>query len=91
MIVLSCPNCGPRNVAEFRYGGEVHPRPPVPEAVSDEAWIDFIYMRANKAGRRPEWWYHRNGCGLWFLAERDTTTNTILSTYLPGQGERHDA
>jgi sarcosine oxidase subunit delta len=22
---LSCPNCGPRDVSEFRYGGEVTP------------------------------------------------------------------
>jgi sarcosine oxidase delta subunit len=29
-----------------------------------------------------EWWYHRIGCGLWFVAERDTRTNEVLSTEL---------
>lgn len=91
MLLLPCPNCGPRNVAEFRYGGEVRPRPPDPMAVTDDAWTDFIYMRANKAGVQREWWYHRYGCGLWFLAERETTTNTVLRTFLPGHEPRHDS
>ena len=30
-----------------------------------------------------EWWYHRFGCEVWFLAERDTRTNEVLKTELP--------
>ncbi|MDP9284093.1 MAG: sarcosine oxidase subunit delta [Actinomycetota bacterium] len=30
-----------------------------------------------------EWWYHRFGCELWFLADRDTRTNEVLRTELP--------
>jgi hypothetical protein len=26
------------------------------------------------------------GCGLWFLARRDTRTNTVLETALPADG-----
>ncbi len=81
MLLLTCPNCGPRNVAEFRYGGETNARPSQPDAVSDDAWADFLYMRANKAGQQTEWWYHRAGCGLWFLAERNTQTNEVRRTY----------
>jgi sarcosine oxidase delta subunit len=39
-------------------------------------------MRDNKLGWQKEWWYHRHGCGRWFLAERHTKDNTILRTYL---------
>ena len=32
-----------------------------------------------------EWWYHRSGCRAWFIAERDTRTNEVLLTALPGE------
>ena len=82
MLILHCPNCGPRNVQEFRYGGEYNPRPKKPLEVSETEWADYIYMRANKMGLQTEWWYHRAGCKLWFLAERHTQTNEVLKTYL---------
>jgi heterotetrameric sarcosine oxidase delta subunit len=82
MLILTCPNCGPRNVAEFRFGGETNPRPKDPSAVNDAEWANYVYMRQNKAGVEAEWWYHRAGCGLWFLAERDTRTNEVLKTYV---------
>ena len=31
-------------------------------------------------GVQREWWYHRAGCGLWFVAERDTRTNEVART-----------
>ncbi len=82
MLLLDCPNCGPRNVSEFRYGGEVNPRPSDPGATADDAWTDYLYMRANVSDEQTEWWYHRSGCGLWFLAERHTLTNAVRRTYL---------
>ena len=81
MILIECPNCGPRNVQEFRYGGEYNPRPPEPLAVSPDDWTDYIYMRDNNQGWQKEWWYHRAGCQLWFLAERHTKSNVIERTY----------
>ena len=27
MILVPCPYCGPRNASEFRWGGEIKPRP----------------------------------------------------------------
>ena len=81
MLILECPNCGPRNVQEFRYGGEYNPRPASVE-VDDDAWTTYIYMRQNRLGVQKEWWYHRAGCGLWFFAERHTKSNEVLQTYL---------
>ncbi len=81
MLILTCPNCGPRNVNEFRFGGEVHPRPADPNAAADAEWTDYLFMRRNAMGEETEWWYHRAGCGLWFLAERNTLTNEVLRTY----------
>jgi sarcosine oxidase delta subunit len=39
-------------------------------------------MRDNKMGMQKEWWYHRSGCQLWFLAERHTKSNEFEKTYL---------
>jgi heterotetrameric sarcosine oxidase delta subunit len=43
----------------------------------------YIYFRKNVAGVQREWWYHRFGCELWFVAERDTRTNDVVSSSLP--------
>ncbi|NIO07377.1 MAG: sarcosine oxidase subunit delta, partial [Deltaproteobacteria bacterium] len=67
MILIECPNCGPRNSQEFRYGGEYNPRPKKPAEASPLEWTDYVYMRANRLGNQVEWWYHRAGCQLWFL------------------------
>ena len=81
MIRLNCPNCGLRNVQEFRYGGEYNPRPKRPLETADAEWADYIFMRDNRLGRQKEWWYHRAGCGIWFLAERHTKRNEVKSTF----------
>ncbi len=81
MLRIECPNCGLRNSQEFRYGGEYNPRPAEPHEVSNQEWVDFVYMRDNKLGQVKEWWYHRFGCQIWFLVERHTYTNRIAGTY----------
>jgi heterotetrameric sarcosine oxidase delta subunit len=84
-FLLECPNCGKRDAYEFRFGGESHKRP-VPDA-SSEAWADYSYMRENVAGVQREWWFHRLGCGKWFLAIRDTRDNSVLKTFWYGEGQ----
>ena len=81
MLLLPCPTCGKRNASEFRFGGEVLTRP---DGEDDKAWSDYLYMRKNEAGISKEWWFHRSGCGQWLLAERNTRTNQVISTSLPG-------
>ena len=80
MILIECPNCGERNSGEFRFGGEYNPRPAESDKISAEEWTEYLYMRDNLSGEQLEWWFHRAGCDLWFLARRDTYTNQVLET-----------
>jgi sarcosine oxidase subunit delta len=81
--VLTCPNCGPREVTDFAFGGEVGRRPR--ERPSLRELSTYNYFRRNVAGVQREWWYHRSGCRGWFLADRDTRTNDVLLTALPDE------
>jgi heterotetrameric sarcosine oxidase delta subunit len=80
-FLLICPHCGPRDVSEFRFQGEVTERPRRRPTL--EQLTAYVYLRRNVAGVQREWWRHRHGCGTWFLAERDTRTNEVLATELP--------
>ena len=67
MLLVPCPWCGPREEIEFRYGGQAGiAYPSDPEALSDEAWADFLFMRDNPKGAFAERWYHVAGCRRWF-------------------------
>jgi heterotetrameric sarcosine oxidase delta subunit len=81
-FILTCPNCGPREVTDFGFGGEVSARPS--GSPSFRELNQYNYFRRNVAGIQREWWYHRSGCRAWFLAERNTVTNEVLFTSLPG-------
>jgi sarcosine oxidase subunit delta len=76
--VLTCPYCGPREVTDFGFGGELNPRPT--SAPSLRELGEYNYFRRNVAGVQQEWWLHRSGCGEWFIAERDTRTNEVRWT-----------
>jgi len=79
--LLDCPNCGERNVHEFRFGGEVTSRPS-PSGTAEE-WTNYFYNRANVAGVQQEWWNHRYGCRKWFFAMRNTVSNQVQDTFWP--------
>ena len=84
-FLIGCPLCGSRDVAEFRYGGEIQARPSPGSAVA--TWSAYLYGRTNVAGVERAWWFHRAGCRRWFQAERDTRTNHVLRvgwTLTPG-------
>jgi heterotetrameric sarcosine oxidase delta subunit len=76
VIQLDCPNCGPRNVAEFRYVGERHVRPD-PATADPSTWRAYLYVRANPAGWTDETWLHRSGCRRYLTVERHTVTNEV--------------
>jgi len=77
-FLLTCPLCGPRDVYEYRYGGEAQRRPA--PGTSQEDWGIYLYARTNVSGIERAWWFHRNGCRRWFQAERDTRDNRVLQT-----------
>jgi sarcosine oxidase, subunit delta len=85
VLLIECPYCGERPEAEFVYGGQAHiARPQQPADLSDQQWTDYLYRRDNTRGPHAERWRHTHGCGRFFNALRDTTTDHFLATYLLG-------
>ena len=86
MLLIRCPYCGERPELEFAYGGEAHlARPARPAERSDEAWAAYLYLRKNPRGMHAERWRHVRGCGRFFNALRDTTTDRFAATYAIGE------
>ncbi len=85
MKTLPCPVNGTRPVAEFQHGGPVLAMPSPDAGI--QAWAEHVFLRRNPAGVAREWWCHLP-TATWFIAERDTVTDTVLASYLPpGPGE----
>ena len=81
MFLINCPYCGERDESEFSFGGEGGiSRPTNPDALSDEQWADYLFMRKNPRGLHHELWNHAQGCRRWFNVERDTLTYKIAAT-----------
>ena len=86
MLLIDCPYCGERPEPEFVNGGQAHlVRPPQPAEVSTQAWTDYLDRRDNTRGVHAERWRHTHGCGRFFNALRDTTTDQFLATYKVGE------
>lgn len=86
MLLIDCPWCGPRDETEFRCGGEAHiVRPADPDALSDEEWADYLFMRMNPKGWLRERWVHSQGCRRWFNLVRSTITHEIVAVYHMGE------
>jgi heterotetrameric sarcosine oxidase delta subunit len=82
MLLISCPWCGPRDEAEYHYGGQAHvPYPADPVMLSDEEWARYLFLRDNPRGPFAERWCHSAGCRRWFNVLRDTSTDRILVVY----------
>lgn len=86
MLLIPCPWCGPRDEAEYTYGGQAHvPYPQDPASLPDEEWGRYLFHRANPKGPHAERWCHTAGCRRWFNAVRDTATNQLLAVYRAGE------
>jgi heterotetrameric sarcosine oxidase delta subunit len=82
MLLIRCPWCGPRDEAEYHYGGQAHvPYPADPAMLSDEEWAQYLFFRDNPRGPFAERWCHSAGCRRWFNVLRDTSTDRILVVY----------
>lgn len=85
-FLITCPLCGPRDVAEYRYGGELQVRPAPGSAAAE--WSAYLFARQNVAGIEEAWWFHRAGCRRWFQVERDTRTNDVVRVEWTLSGSR---
>lgn len=83
MLRIPCPHCGPRDHAEFSYGGDVALARRPDRAAADADWIDYVYSRGNPKGPHDELWHHTLGCRSWILVRRDAATHDILEARLP--------
>jgi sarcosine oxidase, subunit delta len=80
-LLVTCPNCGPREVFELRCAGESATRPLEPP--TQRELNDYLYVRDNEWGFHREWWFCRV-CEEWFVAERHTRTNEVKRTWHTG-------
>ena len=88
-MLIPCPYCGPRDLAEFTVLGAARPRPVVAADALDgaaalAAFTAHVYERDNPAGPQAEHWFHA-GCRSWLVVRRDTRTHEILSVALAGE------
>ncbi|AZI57287.1 sarcosine oxidase subunit delta family protein [Nakamurella antarctica] len=85
MMLIDCPECGPRDETEFHYGGAAHVAYPENSAeLTDEEWAQFLFYRDNTRGPFAERWVHSAGCRRWFNAVRDTVTYEFSAIYPAG-------
>lgn len=77
MKIMHCPLNGPRNIAEFVWGGDVKSEPG--RSCSDADWAEHLFLEDNIAGEVDEWWLHAPS-NTWFIARRNTLTDEILAT-----------
>jgi sarcosine oxidase subunit delta len=86
MLLIACPYCAERPETEFVYGGQAHvARPQRSSEVDAGDWAHFLYMRDNNKGPHAERWRHTHGCGKFFNALRDTTTDHFIAVYKVGE------
>ena len=79
MKLMPCPVNGLRNISEFICGGEIDAMPN-PVTGSDHEWAEYLFIENNTKGIVREWWMHIP-TSYWFIAERNTATDEIVTTY----------
>ena len=78
-MLISCPHCGPRDLAEFSYQGDATRIRPEPASTDTQSWHDYVYTRPNPAGPHREYWQHAGGCRAHLVIVRDTLSHEIHS------------
>ena len=91
MMLIECPECGPRDENEFHYGGQAHVAYPADggASLSDAEWAEYLFYRESPKGLFAERWLHSAGCRRWFNAVRDTVTYQISAVYRAGEARPH--
>ena len=78
-MLITCPYCGPRDVAEFTYQGDANRARPDPASTDQAAWNVYTYDRVNTLGDHAEYWQHSGGCRAHLKMVRSTLTHAISS------------
>jgi len=76
---LTCPLCGARDQREFTYLGSAELLERPCDDASEDAFFDYVHIRANPAGENAELWHHAMGCRSWLKVERNTVTHEVVS------------
>ncbi|QKV17336.1 sarcosine oxidase subunit delta [Oricola thermophila] len=76
-MIITCPHCGPRDLAEFSYFGDATATRPDPSSTDQDAWNAYVYDRENPAGEHREYWQHSGGCRGFVIVTRNTLTHEI--------------
>lgn len=81
-MMINCPYCGKRYLAEFTYEGDATLTRPAGVQLEDEqAWYDYVYNRVNDKTQHAELWQHAQGCRQFLVVIRDLDTHHIHATY----------
>jgi len=83
-VIIDCPVCGPRHLAEFSYGGEASCAPVAIDSTDRQAWETRVFARQNPRGPHEEHWQHAAGCRSWLQVRRDVTSHRIEAVRLIG-------
>jgi heterotetrameric sarcosine oxidase delta subunit len=87
-MLITCPYCGPRDLAEYTYQGDANRTRPDPASTDQAAWNAYVYERVNTAGDHREYWQHSGGCRSHLLVVRNTLTHAIGSVGFTREEER---
>ncbi|MGL4489584.1 MAG: sarcosine oxidase subunit delta [Rhizobiaceae bacterium] len=88
---ITCPHCGPRDLAEFYYWGDAARTSPDLGSGLAQPWLSHVYDRANPRGRHKEHWQHLGGCRAYLLVERDTLTHEVFSAIFARDAQKPKA
>ena len=83
-MIITCPYCGPRDLAEFGYQGDGGRTRPDPDETDGKVWHAYVYERLNPAGDHHEIWQHAGGCRAHLAVTRNTLTHAISTVAFAG-------
>ncbi|MCP5087160.1 MAG: sarcosine oxidase subunit delta [Rhodobacteraceae bacterium] len=79
MLLIPCPNCGPRDETEFTYGGPVSQWPEMNGGSTTKDWHRAVHFKSSKSTLVSELWYHDAGCERWIVLCRDQNSHDFTA------------
>ena len=85
MLLIDCPFAASVPSSSFATAGKRISRARRSRRARRQGLGPFLYGRGNPRGLHAERWRHVHGCGRFFNALRDTTTDRFTATYKIGE------